>query len=84
MAMLQAAQAQRPVAAQKLNSARPGTSALARAMAGRAKVNPRDASLPALKPYGESDHADRFGPTPTPSGEAFQDTAFENDSYQVF
>jgi hypothetical protein len=58
--------------------------AMAKAMAGRgARVDPRWASLEALKPYGESDHADTIGAVPPAQQGAFQTDAFQNDAFQV-
>jgi hypothetical protein len=86
MAFMQAMQAQQPTVRGNRTAAPSKHAALARAMAGRDSkaTQAKNASLAALKPYAESDFADRFGPA---GGQrdlgAFQSDAFENDAFQV-
>jgi len=73
---------------QPQSQSRPGSSRLAQVMARRGgKADAKYASLAALPPYGEIQHADRLGGTgssaPFGSGDAFQSDAYQNDAYQV-
>ncbi len=89
MALMQAMQQQPAQAVVPRGTANARTSALARAMAGRKHVDSKaqqakNLQLVALKPYAESDHADRIGGTPgTSQTGAFQSDAFQNDAFQV-
>jgi hypothetical protein len=81
MAMMQAMQAQQQQPQQR---PAPRGHALARAMLGRTgREGQKNLSLAALKPYGESDFADRLGGGPNAPIPAFQTDAFANDAFQV-
>jgi hypothetical protein len=77
IAMLNAAMAQQP-----RQPARTASGALVRAMMSKRQAA-KDASLAALKPYAESQHADRYGAAPTQDLGAFQSDSFANDAFQV-
>jgi hypothetical protein len=80
-AMMQAMQAQQP---QAQRNPHVGRGHLARAMLGRKGPEGRkNASLAALKPYGEIDVSDQRNGGPNAPQGAFQSDAFQVDAFQV-